>query len=54
MRLTLSPLVSGDLEEIAEYIALDSPRHAARVIRLLRARMKEIAERPESTGCART
>jgi len=47
MRLTLSPLVPGDLEEIAEYIALDSPRHAARTIRLLRARMVEIAERPE-------
>jgi len=47
MRLTLSPLVPGDLEEIAEYIALDRPRHAARTIRLLRARMVEIAERPE-------
>lgn len=47
MRLTLSPLVPGDLEEIAEYIALDSTRHAARMLRLLRARMKEIAERPE-------
>jgi toxin ParE1/3/4 len=47
MRLTLSPLVPGDLEEIAEYIALDSPRHAARMIRLIRARVKEIAERPE-------
>ncbi len=46
MRLRLSPCVPGDLEEIAEYIAQDSPRHAARVIRLLRARMKEIAKQP--------
>jgi plasmid stabilization system protein ParE len=46
MRLRLSPFVPGDLEEIAEYIAQDSPRHAARLIRLLRARMKEIAKQP--------
>jgi toxin ParE1/3/4 len=44
MRLRLSPLVPGDLEEIAEYIAQDSLRHAAR---LLRARMKDIAKQPE-------
>jgi plasmid stabilization system protein ParE len=47
MRLRLSPLVPGDLEEIADFIAADSPRHALRVLRLLRARMKEIAKRPE-------
>jgi len=47
MRLSLSPLVPADLEGIAEYIAQDSPRHAARMIRLLRARMKEIARQPE-------
>jgi plasmid stabilization system protein ParE len=47
MRLRLSPLVPGDLEEIAEYIAQDSPRHAARTLRILRARIKEIAKRPE-------
>ena len=47
MRLRLSPLVPGDLEEIAEYIAQDSPRHALRTIRLLHARMKEIAKQPE-------
>ncbi|MGH9599846.1 MAG: type II toxin-antitoxin system RelE/ParE family toxin [Terracidiphilus sp.] len=46
MRLRLSPLVPGDLEEIAEYIAQDSPHQAARMIRLLRARMKEIAKQP--------
>ena len=47
MRLRLSPCVPGDLEEIAEFIAQDSPRHAARLLRLLRARMKEIARNPK-------
>ena len=46
MRLRLSPFVPGDLEEIATYIAQDSPRHALRVIRLLRAKMLEIAKDP--------
>lgn len=48
MRLRLSPLVPDDLKEIAEYIARDSPRHAVRMLRLLRERMKEIAKHPES------
>ena len=47
MRLRLSPLVPADLEEIVDYIAQNSPRHAARVLRLLRARMKEIAKQPQ-------
>jgi len=47
MRLRLSPAVPADLEEIADYIARDSPRHAIRMLRLLRARMKEIARQPE-------
>jgi len=47
MRLRLSPFVPGDLDEIAEYIAQDSPRHAARMLRMLRARMAEIAKRPD-------
>jgi plasmid stabilization system protein ParE len=47
MRLRLSPFVPGDLEEIADYIGQDSPRHAARTLRLLRARIKEIAKQPE-------
>src|SRR5260221_6384138 len=46
MRLRLSPLVPGDLEEIADFIAKDSPRHALRVLRLLRAKIKEIARQP--------
>jgi plasmid stabilization system protein ParE len=47
MRLCLSPYVPADLEEIADYIARNSPRHAARILRLLRARMKEIAQQPQ-------
>jgi plasmid stabilization system protein ParE len=39
--------VPGDLEEIANFIAADSPRHALRVLRLLRAKMKEIVKHPE-------
>lgn len=47
MRLRLSPHIPGDLEEIADYIAQDSPRQASRVLRLLRARIKEIAKQPQ-------
>ncbi len=47
MRLRLSPLVPGDLEEIADHIALDSPRHAARLLGTLHAKMKEIARQPQ-------
>ncbi len=47
MRLSLSPLVPGDMEGIAEYLARDSPRHAGRMLRILRARMKVIAKQPE-------
>jgi plasmid stabilization system protein ParE len=48
MRLRFSPLVPTDLEEIADFIAHDSPRHAARMLRLFRDRMKEISKRPEA------
>ena len=47
MLLRLSPRVPGDLEEIADYIAMDSPRHGLRVLPLLRAKMKKIARQPE-------
>jgi toxin ParE1/3/4 len=47
MLLRLSPRVPHDLEEIADFIAADSPRHALRVLRQLRAKMKEIAKQPE-------
>ena len=47
MRLRLSPFVPDDLEQIAHFIAQDSPRQAARMLRLFHARMKEIARRPQ-------
>jgi plasmid stabilization system protein ParE len=38
--------VKYDLAEIAEYIAQDSPRHAANWIRVMRLRFAEIAKQP--------
>lgn len=46
MRLKFSPFVKHDLVEITEYIAQDSPRHAANWIRVLRSRFTEIAKQP--------
>jgi toxin ParE1/3/4 len=46
MRLRLSALVPGDLEEIADYIARDNPRMAVQLLRRLHGRMREIAKRP--------
>ncbi len=46
MHLRLSPHVPGDLEEIADYIAQDSPRQAVRLLRELHALMKKIAKQP--------
>jgi toxin ParE1/3/4 len=43
----LSPFVPADLKEISDYIAQDSPRHAVRTLRALRAKMKEIARKPQ-------
>lgn len=53
MRLRLSPHVPGDLEEIADYIAQDSPRQAIRLLRELRSRMQEIAKQPASINFGR-
>lgn len=47
MKLRLSPHVPGDLKQIAEFIAADSPFHALRTLRLLRAKMKDVARKPE-------
>lgn len=47
MRLRISPHVPPDLEEIADYIAQDSPRHALRTLRAIRARIHEISKQPE-------
>jgi toxin ParE1/3/4 len=46
MRVRLSPLVPGDLEEIAGFIAQDSPRQAVRVLGALRTKIKQIARQP--------
>lgn len=47
MRLRLSRHVPLDLEEIADYIAQDSPKHALLVIKRLRAGFAEIARQPQ-------
>jgi plasmid stabilization system protein ParE len=47
MRLRLSLRVPGDLEEIADYIAQDSPIQARRMLHLLHTRMKQIALQPQ-------
>jgi plasmid stabilization system protein ParE len=46
MRLRLSPFIPGDLEEIGDFIAQDSPRHALRTLSLLRAKLREISKQP--------
>ena len=46
MRCRLSPHVPHDLEEIMNYIAQESPRHAARMVRLPRRRCAEVGEEP--------
>lgn len=47
MRLRLSSHVPRDLEEIANYIAQDSPRHAVSLVRRLRAAFIDIARQPQ-------
>ncbi len=46
MRLRFSPFVKYDLAEIAEYISQDSPRRAAKWVRMIRLRFAEIAKQP--------
>ncbi len=46
MRYKLSPLIKGDLDEIAAWIAQDDPRRAVKVIRQLRAEFRAIAQQP--------
>lgn len=46
MRLRLSPCVPTYLAEITEYIAKDSPKQAAVVVRMLRATVREVAKQP--------
>ncbi|MBS1800347.1 MAG: type II toxin-antitoxin system RelE/ParE family toxin [Acidobacteria bacterium] len=46
MRLEFSPWVEGDLDAIAGYIALDSPRHAAAFLQEIRAELRVVARNP--------
>ncbi|HEX7324275.1 MAG TPA: type II toxin-antitoxin system RelE/ParE family toxin [Rhodanobacteraceae bacterium] len=46
MRVELSALAESDLEEIADYIAQDSPAHAVDFIRRLGAKLTVIGEHP--------
>ena len=47
MRLELSPLVAGDLEDIAAFIALDNPRRAVSFTREFRAKFLELKKHPQ-------
>ena len=46
MRLELSGLIEGDLEEIAGYIARESPRKAVSFIRDIRTKFHDIGRNP--------
>jgi toxin ParE1/3/4 len=46
MRLELSPLAQADLENIADYIALDSPGNALRFIEGFQDQFRKIARAP--------
>lgn len=45
-RYLLAPEASADLEEIADYIALDNPAAARRVLAALQAAMRKLAATP--------
>ncbi len=46
MRLEVTPRAAMDLDDIAAWLAKDSADRALRVVRRLRAAMREIADRP--------
>jgi toxin ParE1/3/4 len=46
VRSELSPLIKKDLDEIADWIAQDSPLRALKIIRELRAEFRRIAQHP--------
>ncbi len=48
MRCSFSPMAELDLEEIADFIALDNPRRALSFVRELRERCQKIAWFPEA------
>jgi toxin ParE1/3/4 len=47
MRVELSDCVEGDLDEIADYIAVDNPRRAVTFIREIRAQIDRIGQGPQ-------
>ena len=46
MRIEVSSLVEGDLDEIADYIAQDNPRWALSFLREIREQMLALGRRP--------
>ena len=46
MRIELSSFIESDLEEIADYIALDNPGRALSFIHEMRAKFRLIAQNP--------
>ncbi|MBS0356206.1 MAG: type II toxin-antitoxin system RelE/ParE family toxin [Proteobacteria bacterium] len=48
MRLRFTPLAEQDLESIADYFALDSPRRALSFVRELRQQCERIALTPQA------
>lgn len=46
MRFILAPKVKCDLDEIADWIARENPRHALSVTQTIRSALREIAEQP--------
>ena len=46
MRLEFSPYVEGDLDAIAGYIALNSPKHAAAFLQEIRDELRVVARSP--------
>jgi toxin ParE1/3/4 len=46
VRYQLSPRIERDLDEIAEWIAMDNPRRALKVLRELRIAFRRIAQDP--------
>jgi toxin ParE1/3/4 len=48
MRFRFSRRAEADLEEIADYIARDSPTRAASFVQELRARCRQLSEFPDA------
>jgi toxin ParE1/3/4 len=46
MRFVLAPKIKCDLEDIADWVAQDSPERALKLVREIRAEFREIAQNP--------